>query len=197
MDIIKEWAPIVILFFILILNYYSTRKRPREEQKEESIRWRTNIDRDQEAFKEFIDDTKQTLQNLQNQITIIFDILSKRSVADRSSPIILTQYGKEIAKNVNASENTEDFVGSYFLELIDQQKSELRSDKGTDILPHEIQEKCLSYFMNEYSPLPKVNELFQQCVFKEGVLMGQIHIVLAITARDTLFDYLGIILEEN
>ena len=129
------------------------------------------------GIDEFKDDTKHALAEIRTDIKKLL-AAQPRNVLAGTSPLQLTDLGKEVSECVGASAWAEQVA----TQLIDQVKG-----KGA----YEVQEFCMQYMRGEYEPTTERDQSFKQCAYDHGIKLEQVLDVCAIALRDRLLHILA------
>lgn len=121
-----------------------------------------------------------TVQELKNTLIKKFGV----SVAESTSPINLTDYGKEISEKVNA-----DDIASLYADKL--------KDQVVGMNPYEIQEHCFSYAKNDLlkdlkENAPEEYRVITDYAYDAGLEAKKITYVIGIKLRDELLNSMGV-----
>lgn len=127
--------------------------------------WKGGVDSDRETFKGFMNE-------IRNDIKQILKRLPPDTVRG-DSPLQLTDLGKKVAKEIQAS----DWVKKVALTITSE-------DAGKH--PYEVQEFCLEYVKREKVLSEDMQEKVKTSAFENGIQKEQVLRVLAVELRDQL-----------
>ena len=163
---LSGFAAALVILFIYVLNKISDRAE-----------WRGKVDSDRTSFKKFMKEIREDIQEIRADIKKIFERLPRRA-AMASSPMRLTDLGKEIAEAIDAKA----WAANLALTLT----SQLEGNS-----PYKIQETARDYCMKL-----EMNEeqlaLCGNCAYEKGVSLDQVKGVLGLELRDILLEKFGL-----
>lgn len=134
--------------------------------------WRGAVNSDRTIFTSFIEEMRNDYKEIRDKIEKIFDRLPD-STATATSPIRLTELGKKVSNDINATTLAEQLV-------------ETLKDKVVNKNAYEIQELCFNYMEKEFHPSPDQLNEFEVCAFQRGIKVYQVHRVIGLELRDKL-----------
>ena len=129
------------------------------------------------GIDEFKQDTKRTLAEIRGDIKKLL-AAQPPSVLASTSPVRLTDLGKEVSKCVGAAGCAEQIAAR----LVD----EVRGKSA-----YEIQEFCISYMRDGYERTSEQDRAFKECAYEHGIKLKQVLDVCAVELRDRLLHLLG------
>ena len=155
-------------------------------------KWVAEVNNDRKSLK-------KAIKEIRRDVKKILSHLNLGTVVDNSSPLQLTEMGKEISQELNAKQWAEKVAPSLTAELADRSE-------------YEIQEECFDYVRN--MPLketrsavsihacdPHASDIQASMLFRSafhhGIDVDAVKDVLAIELRDKVFDLLGISFEDD
>ena len=137
-------------------------------------RWSGKVDTDRENFKTFMAEVKERLEKIDGKLESIFNRLGP-AVAEGRSPIVLTDYGKELA----------DKLGAY----------EFAAKLAPEVLPNvqgkeefEVYEFCRGYFHADLDSEFEF-DLFRRA-YNAGISRDNARTVMTLVLRDELLKHL-------
>ncbi|MCZ0942268.1 MAG: hypothetical protein OXJ53_04350 [Gammaproteobacteria bacterium] len=138
----------------------------------EAASWYGSVNADRYNFKEF-------MQEVRGDIKEILLKLSK-PVAERGSPIRLTDLGKKVSDEVGAKEIAKGLLGDMLPEVRDKSA-------------YDIQEYCFSH-LNECDLSLSEEQIaeIKQCAFDNGIETLSVRRVIAIELRDMILSELSL-----
>ena len=129
------------------------------------------------GIDEFKDDTKKALTEIREDIKKLL-AAQPRNVLAGTSPLQLTDLGKEVSECVGAAAWAEQVA----TQLINRVKGKSA---------YEVQEFCLQYMRAEYEPTTERDQSFKQCAYDHGIKLKQVLDVCAVELRDRLLHLLA------
>lgn len=130
-----------------------------------SGKWKGEVDSDRKAFKEFMDKIEQKIEE-------VLERLPSRRVVTPASPLQLTDFGKEIAEEIEAEKWAEGIVTRLTKEV---------KGKG----PYDIQQYCFEYVGTfEFDEIK--DEDLRGCAYMRGIELDDVKRVLPVVLRDRL-----------
>lgn len=130
-----------------------------------SGKWKGEVDSDRKAFKEFMNEIEKKIED-------VLERLPPRKVVTQASPLQLTDFGKEIAEEIEAEKWAEEIVMHLTKEV-----------KGKS--PYNIQQYCFEYVRNfEFDEVK--DEDLRGCAYMRGIELDDVKRVLAVVLRNRL-----------
>ena len=114
--------------------------------------WMGNVNPDRSLFKSFMEEIREDIKEIRKNILDIFKRLPPAPVITQS-PMHLSDFGKEIAKQINA----EEWAG---------QLAPALKKRAEGKQPYEIQELCSNYVQKEVDPDPEQSVNLQTCAYE-------------------------------
>ena len=141
-------------------------------------RWTGNVNSDRNSFKEFMSEIKDKLDEINNHIIEIFKKLPE-PLTKGQSPLVLTDYGKELSNLTNASK-------------IAERLSEKLQGDVANLADYEIQAFCEDYLKKNFRPTAEEDSNIKKCQYEKGVSRDAIvNEVIMIELRDKLLELTG------
>ena len=129
--------------------------------------WVGAVNSDRTSFKEFMKEVRDKLDK------ILEWQLSKTVTSD--SPLKLTKLGQTISESLDVPS----LVENLFPEL---------SERAKGKNPYDVQELCFKFIRGEYKPDDALNERMKDCAYEHGIVIDEVHDVLAILLRDAILE---------
>ena len=117
---------------------------------------------------------KKSIEEIRTDIKEILSNLSPNPTTGRSSPLELTDLGKDISKEIQAFQWAKETAPALVNEVADKH-------------PYEIQEFCLGYVRGKVLP-ESMEEKVKTSAYKRGLDKEQVLRVLAVELRDCLLN---------
>jgi len=137
--------------------------------------WKGNVNSDRENFKSFIEKVEKRLEDIADKISR----LSSKTL-ENNSPVSLTELGKSISQEINASNWAEGIA----LKFVD----DLQGSRA-----YEIEKFSFSCLRGNKAVLSEaMNEKIEICAYEHGLPKTEILDVLAVELRDELLKLLKI-----
>ena len=121
-----------------------------------------------------IEKISSSIDEIRDDIKKLFERLPATSITS-GSPITLTELGKSISKEIEASDWAKNKVEEFLSDVQGKQ-------------PYEIQEISFEYVKEKFKPSDEFNRKMQECAYKNGVSIDGVKDVLAVELRDALLD---------
>lgn len=135
-------------------------------------RWFGKHEEWMKGVNEFKSETKSSLAGIRDDIKKILVALP-RNVLAGTSPVQLTELGKEVSKSVRASAWAERKAP----QLVDHMK---------DKTAYDVQKYCFEYLKKESVLEPDDDKAAKECAFQHGIKLEQVLDVFAVELRDRL-----------
>lgn len=142
-------------------------------------RWRGSVDTDRTNFTKFVEEIRERIEQIQQQIGQIFNHLAANSLITSGSPLTLTDLGRKISARLDAKAWA---------------KKHAAQVDTTGMNAYRIQEFCFAYVKDEdRQPFSDdEREAIQDAAFEHGQKTKQIVDVFAIELRDKLLAKAGL-----
>ncbi|MCY4158099.1 MAG: hypothetical protein OXF48_00610 [Bacteroidetes bacterium] len=139
--------------------------------------WKGSVDTDRTNFKEFMSEIKNDIKDIRDSI---FNISSQMTtkVADKQSPIRLTNLGKKISAKIDALT----WAGRH----AERVKENVKGKQ-----PYDIQEFSFMYVQNHKNYSDEERILTRKIAYEEGLTEFEVRQVLGIELRDKLLTVEG------
>ena len=141
-------------------------------------RWVGKVNSDSKSFNGFMEEVKDDIKVIRENITEIFNRLSPLE-ATGSSPLTLTELGENISEYVDAKK-----IANQLIEEFDVEKLE-----GDSF--YTVQEYCKDYILNKFKPSPEQDRKILDCAYEHGVRRNQVENVIAIELRDRVIEVIS------
>jgi len=128
-------------------------------------KWVGYVNADRESFKDFIKEVRADIKQILKKLPSV--------TLAGSSPLRLTDIGKEISRKLKAS--------TWAKEASVSLMSKVRGKH-----PYEIQEFCIDYMINDFVPTESMDIEIQTCAYDNGIGKDEVLKVLAVELRDEL-----------
>ena len=124
-------------------------------------------------------DIKNSITTIQNDIKTILGALPPPTVS-RTSPLSLTDFGKQISKEVKAGIWAEDMAGRLVGRVQDKK-------------PFEIQEFCFKFVKGaEFKPTEETSNAIRESAYNHGTKIDDIKDVFVVELRDSILKLLNL-----
>ncbi len=111
--------------------------------------WKGSVDHDRTNFKTFMDEMRENINELQDDIKDIFKNVSpNQPLTKRNSPIILSQHGENLSVSIDARTIAEMYKNEVLSRIPDHEKRN----------PFIIEDTCMKFVQHEL--MPKLKEQF-------------------------------------
>ncbi len=173
-------AIVVLVFLIMLVAIFITWK---------IAGWKTLVDSNQtflsNSLKTLEENLTKFMEEMREDVKKIFHALPQ-DTTKMSSPITLTDLGKQIAEEIKAKEVVED-------------RAETFISRASDMPPYEIQEMCFKYAEDELINDPNIREEYQfpldvrvkTSAYKHGLEVSQVLKVIGVLLRDKVLEAKG------
>lgn len=170
---IATWLPVicsVVIAIAAVIAVFMTVK----SQKSEHLKWMGSVDAKLSQFEISIQDIKNDIRSLTSNI---FDISYRMGskVADKQSPVRLTDFGQEISKNLDAP--------NWVKKISDVVQHEV---KGME--PYDIQEFSFQYVQDDTHYSDENRRLIRDIAYEQGISEFEVRQVLGIELMDRLLN---------
>ena len=135
------------------------------------------------GIDDFKKQTTNALEEIRNDIKRLLES-QPRSVLAATSPLRLTDLGREVSECVRAAA----WAAEKAVQLADKVKGKSA---------YEIQEFCINYMRAEYQPPDVQDQLFKKCAYDHGIKLKQVLDVCAVELRDRLLSVAAEVDAEN
>ena len=154
------------------------------------IRWTAIVDADRNQFREFMREIRDEMREMRGEmremrgeIKNIFNRLPGEPVEKVTSPISLTDYGKELSQSINASE------------IADLQITKVTA-AVENFNAYQIQEYCFSFSKDDLLNELKANhadlyDKIHEVAFEQGMDVEKLTRVIALELRDKILPTLN------
>ena len=146
-------------------------------------KWHSGINHRMEKAENRLDKIETRLDTIGDDISEIFKRLPAKPVESISSPIGLTDYGKELSEQIKA------------VEIMEMQVDRVK-DAVKGFNAYQIQEHCFTFCKNELMSELKENEIdlynqIHEVAYKEGLDLEKLTRVIALELRDKILSSLS------
>ena len=142
-----------------------------------AAKWKGEVDADRKSFKKFMERIGRDISALRDELRTYF-LEERRPLIRPGSPLELTEYGKEISKELSGETWASTISGSV-------------TDKLRDSDAYEIQQFCFGFVESaEYSDEERT--LIREIAYRHGLTEGNILRILAIEIRDKVLEAAGL-----
>ena len=162
---LQNWGWIVVAAIAVIGTIYKI------------IKWTAVVESDRHQFREFMNEVREDIKKILQRIP------GGEPVEKVTSPIALTDYGKDLSQSINASEIADIYI--------------IRVTKDVEKFnAYEIQEYCFSFSKNDLLNDLKTNhsarhDKIHEVAFEQGIDVEKITRVIALELRDKILSTLN------
>ena len=163
--IFGSFAAAFVAIFIFVFNKVADKSE-----------WKGKVDSDRTAFKKFMEEFRTDISEIRADIKEICRVLPRRAT---STPLQLTEWGKEISEAINGK--------AWATELALNIASRFEGKS-----PYEIQEESRDYCMTQLEMSEKQLALCRNCAYEQGTELEVVKRVLGLELRDVLLAQFGL-----
>ncbi len=173
---IIDWTSVVTVIILAIATVTAVRLSIKSKKSDRS-KWEAYVGARLDRLEKSLDRMELKLDKIGDKIFSIFSHVP-RKVIGSESPHPLTDFGREIARKLNADH----FAGK----LAEVTKDEV---KGKE--PYDIQEFSFSYVQNDDHYSDEDRQIIRNVAYEKGVSENQVREVIGIELRDKLLEIEG------
>ena len=187
MEFLKEWSSLILLGIVIsttLVGYFSGAFKAIWKISA----WKQTVDSKLESLESKVEGLDIRLTRVEKRLDELFKLFTeflfnRQEITKSTSPLTLTDYGKELSEKVNAGEIVEQFADYLFKKV-----------KGRN--EYQIQEICFEFAKLELLEKLKANdpqefEEISKIAFNEGIELSKVTRVIGLELRDRMFEMRG------
>ncbi len=140
------------------------------------VPWYAKVNSDRKNFKEFMSETKNTLNSIDKKFEKLYSLLISKKTVINASPLRLTELGEKVSQEISAKEWAKREAEKLRPQVVDMTEN------------FELHDAARSYVHQKYEPSEDESRNWKRCAYENGIEFAAVLEVLVVELRDVLIN---------